>query len=229
MVVATRKDYVGNPSDRLKGKHVLVLCAHEFEDIELLYTVMRLSEESAAVTVATLPKGGAHFHTRPWWNEKPITGRFGSTVPIVVMVEGVRYDTIEIPQAKPEDYDAAIIPGGFAPDYLRRDWTTLRLVADMYRMGKVVAAICHGPQVFISADAAFGTNMVKGRDVTCWDAIIDDIRNAGGNFEPLPARRDGNVVTGRSPDDLPQFMQATIEALTQKSGGEKGINFPPLM
>ena len=201
----------------MKDKHVLVLCAYEFEDIELLYPVMRLSEEGAKVTIATLPKGGAHFHTRPWWNEKPITGRFGSTVPIVVMAEGERYDIIEIPEAKPEDYDAVIIPGGFAPDYLRCDRTTLKLVVDMYKMGKVVAAICHGPQVLISADAVFGTDMVKGRDVTCWDAVIDDIKNAGGNFKPLPARRDGNVITGRFPDALPQFMQAIIEALTEGS------------
>lgn len=206
-----KRDYVENPGDKLKGKHVLVLCAQEFEDIELLYPVLRLSEEGAAVTVAVLRRG---LHPRPWWNEKPITGRFGSTVPIVVMAERERYNIIEIPEAKPEDYDAVIIPGGFAPDYLRCDRTTLKLVADMYKMGKVIAAICHGPQVLISADAVFGTDMVKGRNVTCWDAVIDDIKNAGGDFKPLPARRDGNIITGRFPDALPQFMKAIIDALT---------------
>lgn len=211
-----KKDYIENPSSRLKGKHVLILCAHEFEDIELLYPVLRLSEEGAKVTIGILPKNGPQFHTRPWWAEKPITGRFGTTVPIVVMEEGKRYNIIEIPQAKPEDYDAVMIPGGFAPDFLRCDKAVLKFVADMYKMGKIVAAICHGPQVFISVDNAFGTDIIKGRKVTCWDAIVDDVKNAGGDFEPYPARRDGNVITGRVPDSLPQFLQAIIEALSER-------------
>jgi protease I len=65
-------------------------------------------------------------------------------------------------------------------------------------------------------DSAFGTDIIKGRKVTCWDAVIDDIKNAGGDFEKLPARRDGNVITGRVPDSLPQFLQAIIEALCEK-------------
>jgi len=208
-----KKDYIDNPSSRLKGKKVLILCANEFEDIELLYPVIHLSGEGADVTIGVLHNGG--IHTRPWLPDKPITGRFGSTVPIVVMSVGNRYDIVEIPKAKPEDYDAVIIPGGFAPDYLRCDKPTLKLVADMYRMGKIIAAICHGPQVLISTDANFGTDIIKGRNVTGWDAVMDDIKNAGGNFSPLPARRDGNVITGRVPDSLPQFMQAIIEALTE--------------
>ncbi len=213
--MSIRKDYIENPSNRLKDKHVLILCAHEFEDIELLYPVLRLSEEGAKVTVGVLSLKGPGFHTRPWWPEKPITGRFGTTVPIVVMGEGVRYNIIEISQAKPENYDAVIIPGGFAPDFLRCDKDTLKLVADMYKMGKIVAAICHGPQVFISVDRNFGTDIIRGRKVTCWDAIVDDVINAGGDFEPHPARRDGNVITGRVPDSLPQFIQAIIEALSE--------------
>lgn len=211
-----KKDYIENPSDRLKGKHILILCAHEFEDIELLYPILRLSEEGAKITVGALPKSGPGFHTRPWWADKPITGRFGTTVPIVVLGEGERYNIIEISQARPEDYDAVIIPGGFAPDFLRCDKTTLKLVADMYKSGKIIAAICHGSQVLISVDSAFGTDIIKGRKVTCWDAVIDDIKNARGDFEKLPARRDGNVITGRVPDSLPQFLQAIIEALCEK-------------
>jgi protease I len=208
-----KKDYIEDPSNRLKGKRVLILCANEFEDIEVLYPVVCLSGEGASVTIGILPNGG--IHTRPWLPDKPITGRFGSTVPIVVMGIGNRYDIIEIPKAKPEDYDAVVIPGGFAPDYLRCDKSTLKLISDMYRMGRIIAAICHGPQVLISVDANFGTDIIKGRNVTGWDAVIDDIKNAGGNFAPLPARRDGNVITGRVPDSLPQFMQAVIEALSE--------------
>ncbi|MBE0478268.1 DJ-1/PfpI family protein [Candidatus Aerophobetes bacterium] len=211
----TKRDYADNPGDKLKSKRVLILCAPEFEDVELLYPILRLSEEGAAVTVAILEKEGAHSHTRAWWEDKPISGRAGCTVPIVALAEGERYNLTGMPQAKPEDYDVVIIPGGFAPDYLRCDRTTLKLVADMYKMGKIVAAICHGPQVLISADVVLGTDMIRGRNVTCWDAVIDDIKNAGGNFEALPARRDGNVITGRLPDALPQFIQAVMEALAE--------------
>lgn len=210
--IEVRRDYSDNPSDKLKGKHVLMLCAHEFEDTEVLYPILRLSEEGAKVTIAILEKG---FHARPWWRDKPITGRWGTTVPIVVMREGVRYEIIEITRAKPGDYDALIIPGGFAPDYLRCDPATLKLVADMYNMGKVISAICHGPQVLISSDVVLGTDIIRGRNVTCFDAVRDDIQNAGGKFEPLPARRDGNVITGRIPDALPQFVQAIVDALTE--------------
>ena len=200
----------------LNGKKIAIVVAHEFEDIELLYTMMRLSEEGASITVATLPKDAlGHFHTRPYFADKPITGRFGSTVPLVVLEEGNRWVHKTTEQLDPKDYDAIVIPGGLGPDYLRINEKTLNFVAEMYRQKKVVAAICHGPQVLISVDAVMGTNIVKGKKVCSYLAVRDDLKNAGGLWEDIPAVRDGNVVTGRVPDDLPEFVSLIIEALVK--------------
>jgi protease I len=198
----------------LDGARVALLVAHEFEDIELLYPLMRLSEEGASVVVGTLPTTTpAHFHTRPWLAEKPVTGRFGSTVPILVLEDGRRYTHRPIPELRVEDVDAVLVPGGFSPDYLRTDRTTLELTAAAHRAGKVVAAICHGPQVLISVDRRCGTDIVRGRRVTGYAATEDDLRNAGGEYEDVPAVRVGNVVTGRCPDDLPEFCREVAAAI----------------
>ncbi len=200
---------------KLKGKSIAILVAHEFEDIELLYTVLRFSEEGAQITVATLPPEAAgHFHTRPYFASKPITGRFGSTVPLYVMEEGKRWVHKSTNDLQAGDYHAVVIPGGFAPDFLRCDEKVLSFVAEMYRSGKVVAAICHGPQVLISADVVEGTDMIRGKKVCGWMAIRDDVKNAGGQWVEEPAVRNGNVITGQCPDTLPQFCREIIEALS---------------
>jgi protease I len=199
---------------RLAGKCVCLVVAHEFEDIELLYPLLRLSEEGAAIIVATLAKE-RHFHTRPYFADKPITGRFGSTVPVVVLEEGKRYTHRELDSIDISEIDALVFPGGFSPDYLRLDSRALCLVADCYRAGKLVAAICHGPQVLISTDRVMGTDVVRGRKVTAYRAVKDDLDNAGAEYLDVPAVRDGNVVTGRVPDDLPEFCQQVIEFLAQ--------------
>src|SRR5947209_5170036 len=99
----------------LDGTRVAIVVAHEFEDIELLYPVLRLSEEGARIIVATLPQATpAHFHPRPYWGEKPITGRFGTTVPILVLEEGRRYTQQPIPELRLTDFDALLVPGGFS-------------------------------------------------------------------------------------------------------------------
>jgi protease I len=162
--------------------------AHEFEDVELLYPLLRLSEEGAAITVATLPKD-RHFHTRPYLPEKPITGRFGSTVPVIVLEEDKRYTHKELDAIKAEDADGLVIPGGFSPDYLRIDAKALELVANAYRAGKLIAAICHGPQVLISVDRTFQTDLVRNRKVTSYAAVRDDLQNSGGQYLDVPAVR----------------------------------------
>lgn len=194
----------------LSGKRIAFLVAHEFEDIELLYPLLRLSEEGAEVTVVT-PRPEEQFHPRPYIPDKPITGRFGSTVPLVVVSES-RYGRAYLGEADPRAFDAVIIPGGFSPDYLRVLDSALDFVERIYRKGGVIAAICHGPQVFISVDFERGTDILKGRRVTAYEAIKHDLINAGATFEDLPAIRDGNVVTGRVPDDLPEFCAAIVEA-----------------
>ncbi len=198
----------------LAGKRVIIVTAHEFEDVEVLYPVLRLSEDGAMITVATLPKDAfAHFHARTLHPTKPITGRFGSTVPFIALAEGLRYRHVETTALDPEDFDALVIPGGFAPDFLRVDEPTLRFVAEMHRAGKWVCAICHGPQLLISTDATQGTDTVRGRRIAGVEMIRDDLGNAGGAVTDAAAVVDGNVITSRCPDDLPEFCRAIIAAL----------------
>lgn len=198
----------------LAGKRVAVVTAHEFEDVEVLYPVIRLSEAGATITVATLPKDAfAHFHARTLHPTKPITGRFGSTVPFIALAEGLRYRHIETTELASDDYDAVVVPGGFAPDFLRVDEGTMRFIADMHRTQKWVTAICHGPQLLISTDATQGTDIVRGRKVAGVEMIRDDLKNAGGEVTDAAAVVDGNVITSRCPDDLPEYCLAIIAAL----------------
>ncbi|MEM7536786.1 MAG: DJ-1/PfpI family protein [Chloroflexota bacterium] len=199
---------------QLTGKRVAILTAHEFEDIEVMYTVLQLSQAGAKLVVGTLPQEApGHFHGRPAWPGKPITGRFGHTIPFDVLEEGNRYTVQSIWEMNPDEYDAVVFPGGLAPDFLRVDDKTLTFTAAIHNAGKVVAAICHGPQVLISLDRQKGTDTVRGRNVTAYCAVTDDLMNAGATYHDVPAITDGNVVTGRIPDDLPEFCDAIVEAL----------------
>jgi len=101
-----------------------------------------------------------------------------------------------------------VFPGGFSPDPLRIDQRVLKLVKEFHQKGKILAAICHGPQVLISA------GIIKGKRVTAYRAVMDDLINAGALFEDVPAVVDGNIITGRVPDDLPDFCQKIIEKLS---------------
>jgi protease I len=125
-------------------------------------------------------------------------------------MEGKRYKHRELDEITAANADAFVIPGGFSPDYLRVDSKALELVANAHAAQKLVAAICHGPQVLISADRVFHTDTVRNRKVTSYAAVRDDLQNAGGTYLDVPAVRDGNVITGRVPDDLPEFCQEII-------------------
>lgn len=197
------------PGSKLRGRRVAIIVANEFEDVELLYPFLRLSEEGAEVLIIPV-RGG--LHPRPAVPGKPVTGRYGTPVPLEVFREGERYFVKRLEEVKPEDLDAVVIPGGYSPDYLRIDRRVLDFVKRMYEMGKVVAAICHGPQVLISA------GIVRGKRVTAYEAVRDDLVNAGAIFEDVPAVRDGNLITGRVPDDLPEFCQLIIGALSGEGG-----------
>jgi protease I len=111
------------------------------------------------------------------------------------------------------DFDAVIIPGGYSPDHMRRCKAMVDLVTEAARLGKVLAAICHGPWMLCSA------HCLKGKKVTGFYAIRDDVENAGGIWEDEPMVRDGNIVTSRTPDDLPAFMVGIFEALAAPAGG----------
>jgi protease I len=189
----------------LAGKKVVIVVAHEFEDVELLYPVLRLSEEGAGIVVAPVPEG---LHPRPHIDGKLVTGRFGHPVPIPVMAEGNRYKVSSVEELKADEIDCLLFPGGYSPDALRLHEGTLELVRACYRQGKVLAAICHGPWVLISA------GIMEGKQATGYVAVRDDLINAGADFVDVPAVRDGNIITGRVPDDLPEFCQEIITALS---------------
>jgi len=132
----------------------------------------------------------------------------GIPVPFLVFREGERHVLKELNDVSVDEIDAVVIPGGFSPDYLRRVLEVLNFVREAYQKGKVIAAICHGPWVLISA------GIVKGKRITGVSAIKDDIVNAGAVYEDVPAVMDGNIITARVPDDLPEFCQLIIEALS---------------
>lgn len=192
--------------DKLSGKHVVIMVANEFEDVELLYPLLRLSEEGAEVSVVPVALGS---HPRPVIPGKPITGRFGHTVPITVMPEGKRYKLAQLDDLRSDKIDCLLFPGGFSPDALRRVPEVLELTRRCYDQNKVVAAICHAPWILISA------GIVKGRRATSFIAVRDDLRNAGAEYVDLPAVRDGNIITSRTPNDLPEFCHEIINALTE--------------
>ena len=111
--------------------------------------------------------------------------------------------------ARANDFDAVIVPGGWAPDRMRMRHAMVDLVRDAVRGGKPVAAICHGPQILISA------NVLRDRMVTCWPSISVDIKNAGGLYMDKPVVEDGNLITSRKIDDVPAFSEAIIRALSR--------------
>ena len=193
-------------SSKLLNKTVAIIVAHEFEDSELLYPVLRFNEEDADIIVVPVPQG---LHPRPQLRDKPVTGRFGHTVPIPVMEEGKRYRVAGIEEITADNVDCRLFPGGYSPDALRLHEGTLLLVRAYHARGKLLAAICHGPWILISA------GIMAGKRATGYVAVRDDLVNAGAEFVDVPAVRDGNIVTGRVPDDLPEFCHEIIEALSE--------------
>ena len=116
-----------------------------------------------------------------------------------------------IDQVKPDDYDALLIPGGQSPDHLRVDKRMVEFVKAFDEGGKLIAAVCHGPQLLIAA------HLTKGRTLTAWQTIQDDLQQMGATVKDEPVVRDRNWITSRKPDDLAQFSDAIVEQL---EGGE---------
>jgi deglycase len=169
----------------LSERKVLVLAADLFEDMELLYPVFRLREEGAAVTIAGI-------------DDKPVHGKKGyGPVDVDATVDAVSADA----------FDALVIPGGFAPDKLRRSSKVLDLVRAFDTAGKPVAFICHAGWVPISA------KILKGRRATSVSAIRDDMENAGVDWVDEATVIDGNLISARTPDDLGTWMKALLAAL----------------
>ncbi|MCE5283963.1 MAG: type 1 glutamine amidotransferase [Deltaproteobacteria bacterium] len=195
-------------SERLSGRQVVMIVANEFEDIELLYPLLRLSEEGAGIVVVPVQMG---LHPRPSLAEKPVTGRFGHPVPIPVMPEGRRHRIGRIEELDAARIDCLLFPGGFSPDSLRRHQQTLELVRQCHREKRLLAAICHAPWILISA------GVMAGKRATAFASLRDDLVNAGAEFVDAPVVRDGHVITSRMPNDLPEFCQEIITALCEKA------------
>jgi protease I len=169
----------------LTGRKALVLAADDFEDMELLYPVYRLTEEEVAVTVAGL-------------DDHPVRGKKGhGPVPVDTTVDRVAE----------ADFDALVIPGGYAPDKLRRSDAVLSLVRAFDDAGKPIAFICHAGWVPISA------KILKGRRATSVGAIRDDMVNAGTDWVDEATVVDGNLISARTPADLGPWMKALLAAM----------------
>ena len=166
-------------------KNVLILAADLFEDMELLYPQYRLREEGIGVVLAGL-------------TPDEVTGKKGHG-PIEV-------DTT-VEEVDASDFDALVIPGGFAPDKLRRSKAVLSLVEAFNAASKPIAFICHAGWVPISA------GIIKGRRATSVDAIRDDMVNAGADWVDEECVVDGNLISARTPDDLGPWMKAFLSAL----------------
>ncbi|MGE3821274.1 MAG: type 1 glutamine amidotransferase domain-containing protein [Isosphaeraceae bacterium] len=175
--------------DAIKGKRVAVLLEKFYEDLELWYPVLRLREAGCLVKVVG-PKAGETYQSKHGYPAKADTS---------------------IADAVTEEFDAIIIPGGYSPDHMRRHKLMVDFVTEAARKGKVLAAICHGPWMLCSA------RCLKGKRVTGFFAIRDDVENAGGVWEDAACVRDGNIVTSRTPDDLPAFMKGIFEALSESA------------
>jgi protease I len=116
---------------------------------------------------------------------------------------------LAIASARAEDYDLLIIPGGHSPESLRTEPGAVEFVRAFGRTGRPIAAVCHGPQLLISAE------LTKGRKMTCYKSVAVDLKNSGALYEDSPLVVDGPFITSRQPEDLPQFCEAILEALRQ--------------
>lgn len=171
----------------LQGKRAAVLVEQQYQEMEVWYPLYRLREAGCKVTLVG-PEAGHAYPSKLGYPAKSDKAARDVSA---------------------NDFDLIVVPGGFAPDYLRRHEAVLRLVGDMAEQGKVVAAICHGPWVLCSTQA------LKGKRATCFSAIKDDVSNAGAHYVDEECVRDGNLITSRKPDDLPAFMQAIMQAVRE--------------
>ena len=172
----------------LSGQHVAVLIEQQYQEMEVWYPVYRLREAGCVVELVA-PEAGKTYASKLGYPAK---------------------STLAAADARAEQFAALVIPGGFAPDYIRRSQPMLKLVRDIHAQGKPVAAVCHGPWVLCS------TSALKGRKATCFHSIKDDVANAGGTYVDQEVCVDGNVITSRTPDDLPAFVLALMELMRKK-------------
>ena len=172
-------------SMELEGKRIAILAEDMYQELELWYPLLRMREAGATVSVVGMP-GVEEYHSK-----------LGYPVKVDVAADAV----------SAKDFDAVIVPGGYAPDLIRRHQPMLDLVRGVFERGGVVAAICHAGWVPISA------GIVNGKRVTSVSAIKDDLVNAGAEWVDQEVVQDGNLITSRSPVDLPAFCRTIIADL----------------
>lgn len=173
----------------LTGKSVLIMATDRFEESELFGPLELLRGRGARVVLTSLAM-------------EPILGTVHDEPG-----KSIAPDLL-IADAKAEDYDALLLPGGVGnPDRLRMEADAVALIRAFAKAGKPVAAICHGPWLLVEAD------VIRGRRVTCWPSIRTDLKNAGGELVDEAAVIDGNIITSRKPDDVPAFTEALAKAL----------------
>jgi len=168
-------------------RRIIVLVESQYQELELWYPLLRLREAGIEAKLV-----GVNI-------EETFYGRHGFPARAEMAISLVN----------PRDFDGVIIPGGFAPDYLRRPPVVLNLVREFYQEGKLVGAISRGPWVLVSAD------IVRGKRIAGLVSIKDDVNNAGGDFTNSPVMVDGNIITAQGPDDLPLFMEEVLYFLWQ--------------
>ncbi len=162
----------------------LIISADNFEDMELLFPYYRLKEESVSVDVASMNKGR-------------IKGKHG--------YEAEANKTLK--EVNPDDYDILILPGGKAPEAVRKEERAVEIARHFFKKNKPVAAICHGPQTLITA------GLLKGRHATCYKSVAQEMKEAGALYEDKEVVVDGNLITSRQPSDLPAFLRELVKAL----------------
>lgn len=170
----------------LADKKIAILVDNYYQEMEVWYPLFRLQEAGATV-VPVAAKAGETY-----------TSKLGYPVK-----SQLSYDDL-----RAADFDGVVVPGGYAPDHIRRHAKANQFVHDMDKAGKLVASICHGPWVLCSAGG-----MLKGRKATSFFAIKDDVVNAGARWVDAEVVVDRNLVTSRKPEDLPAFCKACIEVL----------------
>ena len=180
---------------RITDRRILIMATDGFEQSELEVPLQKLKEAGAEVQIASLEEGQIKG-----WNEDD----WGGKVDVDLLIADARAD----------DYDALVLPGGqINPDLLRVEEKAITLIQDFAEAGKPVAAICHAPWLLVEAGLA------KGRNLTCYKSIRTDVANAGAQVFDKDVVVDGNIITSRCPDDLPAFCDAIIAALAHVGAG----------